>query len=123
MRPWAGVWDVSAGARLGGRVMAGFAMASPEAARAEASPPEAVFLRGGERPRAAGPEVVERGRGGGGPGLEVRRQGLRFLLVALLTEWMEAASELSGTLRVEPKEGDHDDGAMVSAYVMGPGRL
>ena len=50
--------------------------------------------------------VAERGTGGtGAPGLEVRRQGRRFLLVALLTEWIEAASELSGTWRVDPKEG------------------
>ena len=94
--------------------MAGFAMASPEAASADASPPAAVFLRGGERPFDV---VAERGTAGtAGAGLEGRRQGrppVRFLPEVLLTEWTEAASELSGTWRDWPKLGVVDDGGRV----------
>lgn len=89
--------------------MAGCAMARPEAARADASPPAAVGFRGVPRPGTGADAegdaatVAERGTPGvdalaltGVLALDVRRQGLRFAF-ALPTDLMDAASELSGT--------------------------
>ena len=114
LRPRAATEEVSAGeGAMGGMVMAGCAMARPEAASAEASPPTAVDLRGVARPgtgadaEGAAATVAERGMPGvdalaltGVLAFDVRRQGLRFAS-ALLTELMEAAPELSGTCSVE----------------------
>ena len=114
LRPRAATDDVSAGeGAMGGMVMAGCAMARPEAARAEARPPAAVGFRGVPRPgtgadaEGAAATVAERGMPGvdvlalsGVLALDVRRQGLR-LAFALPTDLMDAASELSGTCSVE----------------------
>lgn len=82
--------------------MPGFAIASPDAASAEARP---VFLREVDLPDAddkVGPDVAEVGTGGiGVPWFDPRRQGRRF--VPLPVDLIETASELSGTLSVDPK--------------------
>ena len=72
--------------------MPGFAMASPDAARAEARP---VFLRDELLlEEGVGPNVAERGTGGTGVlGFDPRRQGRRFLLAVLPTDLMDTASE------------------------------
>ena len=58
-----------------------------------------------------GPMVAE--RGWFELALELRRQGRRFLLVALPMELIDTASELSGTSNVEPIEGVVTLGDMV----------
>ncbi len=103
LRPRAEVAVVSAGAgEMGGMVIPGLAMASPEAARADARPPDApVPLREDEGLEL---NVAERA-GTGAEGLEPRRQGRRFLLAVLPTDRIETASELSGTCKVALNEG------------------
>ena len=99
---------------MAGRLMPGFAIARPDAANADASPVAAVPFRGGdllEPTLTVGPMVAE--RGWFELALELRRQGRRFLLVALPMELIDTASELSGTSNVEPIEGVVTLGDMV----------
>lgn len=116
LRPRADAAVVSAGAgEMGGMLIAGLTIASPDAARADARPPAAVPLREGGLPEPDDGVELNVTERTGVLGLEPRRQGRRFLLAVLPTDLIETASELSGTCSVALNEGVVELGGSVRA--------